>query len=322
MLKGAHIDSVPAPFGGVLGLARTSLALATLVTLISETPEILFNPTREVGYPIEGGLGLAKWTLFIAIDDVAVARLVAIALLVLVASGFRPRWTGLLHWWVTYSFQIRCAIPDGSDQVATVLTFLLVPVTLCDPRIWHWTQFARASGAAEIVGARIAHYALAAIRVQVAVIYGHAGLGKLAVPEWANGTALYYFLSDPGIGLASPLREVWLDLSRHALVLCALTWAPIALEVLLLLALTGSQRYRRLLLAPGILFHFGNWVLFGLGSFFLAMTAALLLFLLPASASLRLRLPQGLWTATRAAGSDLARRLGTNPAVLDESKGT
>lgn len=313
MLNSLRVGGVPAPFGGVLGLARTSLAMATLVTLVSETSETLFSPTGDAVSSMDGGLGLAKWTLFVAIDDPQLARLVALAILAAVASGFRPRWTGLLHWWVVYSFQVRCAIPDGSDQVATVLAFLLVPVTLGDPREWHWMPFATANGFGEIVGARVAHYALAAIRVQVAFIYAHAGIGKLAVAEWGNGTALYYFLSDPGIGLASPLREVWLELSRHAAVLCALTWAPVALELLLMLALTGSERYRKLLLAPGILFHFGNWVIFGLGSFFFAMTAALLLLLLPTSASLSLRLPRTLWVGARATLSNVVRRLASMP---------
>jgi len=48
--------------------------------------------------------------------------------------------TGALHWYVAYSFINSATVIDGGDHIASILAFLLLPVTLTDTRKWHWSM--------------------------------------------------------------------------------------------------------------------------------------------------------------------------------------
>jgi antimicrobial peptide system SdpB family protein len=127
-------------------------------------------------------------------------------------------------------------------------------------------------------------------RLQVAVLYLHAATGKFSVPEWVNGTALYYWLLEPAIGITQKHHDVVLWLLRPAWVTPLISWAPLALELALFCAIgmSSENRMRRVLFAVAALFHVGNFLFFGLFSFMLTMFAALVLLLRPASRPYRL----------------------------------
>jgi antimicrobial peptide system SdpB family protein len=273
------------PWTNVYGFARSILALGTTLTLVLSPPAALFVPgVGALDYP-HCGVGLQKIGLFCTIPQhLDLARWLAVGALLLVASGFRPRLTGLLHWWVTFSLANNATVVDGGDAVASVLTLLLIPLTLTDDRRWHWdTRRALSSAPDERETAKrlTAGTALFLIRLQVAGIYFHAAVAKFSVLEWTNGTVLYYLVNDPIYGAAPWIRPFTAALVGSAVWLPLTTWSVLLLEYSLGAGLLVAKDRRWVLLLAGIAFHFGIVLLHGLVSFGLAMTAALIMFLRP-----------------------------------------
>jgi len=219
--------------------------------------------------------------------NLTVARWLSVAVLLVVASGWRPRFTAVFHWYVSWSLISNSTIQDGGDQITAVLTLLLIPVCLTDSRRWHWQRppvLEREPGLGQIV----ARAALLLIQVQVAVVYLHASIAKLGVPEWADGTAMYYWSRHSSFGSPPWLRPLIDAVTGSPLGVAALTWGSIALEFALALGIVLGAAARRVLLVCGLLFHAAIAVEMGLISFFAAMAGALLLYLLPVGHHVRL----------------------------------
>ncbi len=267
------------PWGSGLGLARTILALSTLGTLLLTTPQTLMAPLADGTIPPTCS-DLTKVGLWCVVDagQGEAARWLSIVVLLVVASGWRPRFTGVLHWYVVWSLMVNASILDGGDQVTTVLALLLVPITLTDPRRWHWQALPpRTVG----IGRIVAYIGLILIQLQVAVIYFHASIAKLGVREWADGTAMYYWLRHPTFGASGWVRPITDLITGSPVGVALMTWSSIALEFCLAIALLLRPPLRRWLLIAGITFHTLIAVTMGLISFSTAMAAALLLYLLP-----------------------------------------
>jgi antimicrobial peptide system SdpB family protein len=271
------------PWTNVVGVARTTLALATCVTLAFDHPSVLFRPLGGIpSWPICLGPRHVGAFCLVPSDHLSVMRWVCVAILLVVASGWRPRVTGPLHWWVTFSLQANAATVDGGDQVGAILTLLLLPVTLTDDRVWHWQHRESPSwGERAATKHMIAVTALFLIRLQVAGIYWHAAVGKAYAPEWAEGTALYYWLMHPLFGASSWLAPILRPLLLNGVSLSLLTWSIIVLELALCAGLVVAKKHRPMLLVLGIGLHAGIILLHGLVSFGLTMMAALVLFLRP-----------------------------------------
>jgi len=62
----------------------------------------------------------------------------AILVLLFVIIGYFQKIACLLHWWVSFSFLYSATIIDGGDQIASILTFLLIPICFLDNRKNHW----------------------------------------------------------------------------------------------------------------------------------------------------------------------------------------
>lgn len=268
------------PWTNVYGTARSLLALCTLVALLADSTDLLFRP---LGVEVTANrTSLMQYSLFSLLSGpwLPLAKAIAVTVLLLVLAGWRPRFTGIAHWWVTASFAASSLLVEGGDQVAAILALLLIPVTLTDPRPWHWgTSPVPLETTSRKVAALISSSCLVVIRLQVALIYFFACTAKLAVTEWINGTALYYWLINPTFGLSPSLRPIFLPLLRNPWGVTFMTWSVLVLEALLFMGLTMRPRYRPLLLKAGLLFHFGIVVFHGLFTFFLAMAAALILYL-------------------------------------------
>jgi antimicrobial peptide system SdpB family protein len=99
------------------------------------------------------------------------------------------------------------------------------------------------------------------------------------VPEWADGTAVYYWFTDPIFGAPHWLSPVLTPLLMNPVTVTMLTWGAILLEVFLFTGLVMDKKHRKQLLLCGIAFHAGIAVIHGLISFAIAMWAALLLYL-------------------------------------------
>jgi antimicrobial peptide system SdpB family protein len=281
-LSRAWAESVN-PWTNVYGLARSLLALGTCGTLLSSHSEVLFGPVR--GRPSTPFCeDLANFGLFCLLprEQLELARWLAVAVLAVAASGWRPRLTGLLHWWVSISFQTSATILDGGDQVTAILTLLLLPVTLTDNRRWHWGPPVPGPPLLKDVPRRlVALSALTVIRVQIAGIYLHTSIAKFGVAEWADGTALYYWLTDPLFGAAGWLGPMLWPLLTNGIAVAVSTWGVLLLELLLAMALVMPKRAWKVFLVMGVAFHLAIALVMGLVSFAAAMWAGLILYLRP-----------------------------------------
>jgi antimicrobial peptide system SdpB family protein len=267
------------PWGSGLGLARSLLALGTAATLLA-------TPTRVLLSPLAGGItpptcaGAARYGAWCVIrsGQGEAARWLSIAILLIVASGWRPRITALAHWWVSWSFITAVTIQDGGDQITAVLTLLLVPVALTDRRRWHWQRSEEGTAGIRTI---VAYGAILLMQLQVAVLYFQAAVAKFGVAEWADGTAMYYWFNHPTFGAPPWLRPVTNLIDGNSVAVAAVTWGSIGLELALAVAIVLRRPARRVLLAAGLIFHEMIALCMGLVSFDIAMSAALLLYLLP-----------------------------------------
>ncbi|CAB0997467.1 hypothetical protein FRC0547_02486 [Corynebacterium diphtheriae] len=106
----------------LLGVGRTIIALAQLSF-------ILFIPAKYFLVPV-GGIGinercsdsissLSAYCLWCSPQQVSFFLSI---LLVIIASGFAPRWTSLIHFWISYSVAMVISLPDGGESAVTVVT--------------------------------------------------------------------------------------------------------------------------------------------------------------------------------------------------------
>ncbi len=270
----------PSPWSNVYGLARSCLAFGLTLTLVFTRYDALFDPENHARLA-NHARGIIRMNLFGLLGaQPGLARALAIAILLLVVSGWRPRWTALPHWWVAISFATAARVPDGGDHVHLVLATLLMPVALTDARRWHWSP---ALPRASTPGADARAFAVGSFLViaalQVSAIYLHASVGKLGVTEWANGTGVYYWFTDPLMGAPRWVRPALDPIMRTPLGVMGLTWGAIGFEALLAVGPLLAPRRRRQLLIAGLCFHLGIVLVHGLVTFFCSMAAALVLLL-------------------------------------------
>ncbi|GAA0553433.1 membrane protein [Chitinophaga japonensis] len=264
------------PFTNVYGLGRSILAAGTLFTLLVNNVHTLFISQN---FRIRTHFILDKINLFylFGYEHLPAAKLVAILILALVITGYLPRITGLLHWWVAYSFFNAAVIVDGGDQIAAVIALALVPLTLLDGRMNHWQKGTPAGRSRNY----IAILCLFFIKIQMAVLYFNAAIAKFNVPEWLDGTVMYYWLAHNTFGLPGYMKDIVLPVVENPLGVLVLTWGTVIFEVMLFAAIFFRTGARMKMLCLGILFHLLIFLCLGLASFFFSMTGSLLLYLYP-----------------------------------------
>jgi antimicrobial peptide system SdpB family protein len=306
-----------APWTNVYGLTRSLIAAATLVTLLVNDPHTLMRPAQ--GQPRSPScVGPGRHGLFCVLpaDKLELARWIAIVILLAVIVGWRPRLTALPHWWVAFSVQWNAVVLDGGDQVALVAVTLILPLALTDGRRWHWDPPASPPDVRLLhsLAAVVAWSAVIAFRVQAAVIYLNASIAKLRVEEWVDGTAVYYYMLEPRIGMPDWQRTLLTPVLESPTGVALLSWGTIVLEFALFTALLVKPSIRKRLLPFAIAYHLSIAVIFGLFSFSLTMTALLILFLWPADEPLR-------FTRLARLRARLPRRQRRAPDVAAESAG-
>ncbi len=284
------------PWTNVYGAARTLLAVSTALTLGFNRAAILFP--AGVGMPAgpscADARGAGAFCLTAASPDIV--RWLLVVVLAIVASGWRPALTAIPHWWISWSVLSNVLVIDGGDQIAAILTLLLVPIALTDRRKWHWSEEPVGAPRRSPYAAMVAMSAWWAIRLQVAAVYFDAAAGKFAVSEWMDGTALYYWITDQQFGAPRWLRPLLMPLLTHGSV-AVLTYATLLLELALFLGLVLEKRYRPWLLLAGLGLHAAIFLVHGLPSFSLNMSAALVLYLRPLERPFDLA-AIGRWLAT------------------------
>src|SRR5437879_2750957 len=117
----AETLAMTSPWTNVYGVARTVLALATAATLITSSTETLFRPALGFpGVPACVGAGRLSFFCLIPREDLALGQAIAAVILLVVASGWRPRLTGLPHWCVSYSLSVLATLPHRGDAIISL----------------------------------------------------------------------------------------------------------------------------------------------------------------------------------------------------------
>ncbi|HTJ72556.1 MAG TPA: hypothetical protein VL551_33770 [Actinospica sp.] len=259
------------PRHGSLTIGRTLLAVAQLTMLLDTPGRILFLAAPGTSGGSATGVGvLALWDLT-GSSGMGRAAGLALACLVLcaVAVGFRPRWTCIPHWYITFSIVADVTVIDGGDQVAEVVTLLLIPLCLGDRRVWAWRP-----GPAPTLGWRGAgDAAMLALRLQVAFVYGEAVVSKCLYPVWRDGDAMRVLAADPQFGFPDWIRGSAVSVLSEHLATATLTWSVLLIETVIAVGVVWGVRTRRLGRGLAVCLHAGIIVMMGLFSFGLIMIA-------------------------------------------------
>lgn len=269
------------PWTNVYGLARTLIALSTATTLLFNDASTFFRPTSDTTmYPICQNNSISIFCFvpndYIYLD---IIRWFCVILLFIVASGWRPRYTGVIHWWITFSFMSSATTLDGGEQVATVFTLLLIPITICDPRRTHWEHI-KIPENKFIYRKIISLITIHIIRVQVAILYFHSVVAKLGEEEWINGTAVWYYIQTPMLGLPDFLTDIFMPLLSSSFIVIP-TWGTLLMQTLLVCALFSPKKYWNYILVLALLMHELFAILLGLISFSVVMLGVLVIYLRP-----------------------------------------
>jgi antimicrobial peptide system SdpB family protein len=267
-------------FSNTYGLARSLLALSTLLTLSFTNPHYFFNEVFfKVGQP--QNTVIPNFFYLFGEEGLGLAVLVASFILLWVISGYLPQVTGLLHAWVAYSFFTGSIIIEGGDQINQIITILLIPITLLDKRLNHWGENEFLKYKRPDFIRYFCYSIIIVIQIQMAALYLFAGAEKLAVTEWSSGSAFYYWFNHVPFGATDTVKTLFSPLVSSHIMSPLITWGVILLEVILFAAFFMTSKKRKVLFFFGLFFHFMIVVVHGLASFFLAMTAGLILYLLP-----------------------------------------
>jgi antimicrobial peptide system SdpB family protein len=257
--------------GRPLAVGRCLLAVATLSELLFTADAGLFGD----GPRCVGISSLSLWCLGGAVThSTLLARVLSIAVLLVVASGYRPRWTGVPHWYVTFSLFSTLVTPNGGDGAAAVATLLVIPICLGDARAWQWATPVDPPSPGWRGSAFAAHMVF---RLQLVIIYVVAAVSKIVDPAWRQGIAMHYVFSDPEFGLPAHSWPVISALAGSGLLIHALTWSVIALQLFVAVGGVGPRRLRFAALLAGVGLHVAIILVMGLPSFGLAMVGLLLI---------------------------------------------
>ena len=276
------------PWTNVYGLARTCLAAGLLLTLLFSGVDNLF-PTVEGELLKQPNFFYDKISLFCILrDHLLVAWIISIIILFSVISGFLPQLTGILHWWITYSYLVSGIIIEGGDQISSIIALFLIPVTLTDNRLNHWSR-PKENKRPKIRLFIWSIYVI--IMLQVSVIYLHAGVAKLSVQEWLNGTAVYYWFTHSNFGVAESLKDSVSYFLSNSFICTSITWGTMIFEILLFgwLFMSRNKWNWKLIFISAVMFHFSIALVHGLVSFMFTMIGALVLYFFPKDLDIRFK---------------------------------
>jgi antimicrobial peptide system SdpB family protein len=300
------------------GTGRTVLAAAQLSVLLFTPLKALLVPVLGMGhYPRCDGVRAASAVCLggDAVGDEARRWLMA-AILLLVASGYRPRWTALPHLWVAYSVAVSISVPDGGESIGMIVCFLITPIALADDRTWHWTPARRDQGPSRRVVTCVCFLAL---RAQIAYLYLDSAISKFGVADWANGTAEYYFLRDNMFGVGQPWSSLALWASTYAVVVVAMTWGALLTEIAIGVCVLAKGPWRKAGMVLDILLHGSIVLTMGLWSFAFVMIGSSVLCATPVDAHRERKGARGPGTATGTAPSGTEDGAGTSGVPAGEA---
>ena len=256
-----------------VGAARTLIAVAQLSILVLTPFDAMFVPVGQWQPLVGCGSWLGQTSIFCWAPPQWAVGVLVVGLLA-TATGILPRYLSWVHLYCSISIGSVIDLPDGGDHVAMVACFWIAVATLDDRRTWHWQAPPASSRVSSWRGVAWAgHWGL---RLQIAYVYLHSGLAKLAVESWQEGTATYYVVRMEFFGASGPIGELARWLTSIPLVALMTSWGTIAVEVALAVLLLLRAPYQRVALALAVVLHLSILVVLGLFSFGLVMIGSVL----------------------------------------------
>lgn len=161
---------------------------------------------------------------------------------------------------------------------------LLLPITLTDPRKWHWST--RPIEGKRTLGKITAFISYFVIRIQVAVLYFHSTVAKLSQQEWVDGTAVYYFAQEKTIGFNGFFQALTKPIVTSPFVVIP-TWGTLLVQIVIFAALFAPKKHWRLILIIAVFMHEIFAVMLGLISFSIIMAGILILYLTPIDSTIQ-----------------------------------
>jgi len=252
------------------GVGRSLICFAELTVVLITPSKALLTPVLTIsnGARCGGVRAASAYCLVGGTSHAEYARWILVAVLLVAAVGYRPRWTAIPQLWAIYSIAVSITVPDGGESVGMVMSLLMLPILLTDNRTWQWSPPTKPLSPS---GHAVAYAAFWAVRLQLAYIYLDTAISKFGVADWANGTAEYYFLRDNMFGVAKPWDGLLLALSKYPVIVIGMTWGALLVELLIAVCILGSDRWRKVGLVLDILLHGSIILLMGLWSFALVM---------------------------------------------------
>lgn len=276
-------------FTNAYGLARSILAFGTLLTLLLTSPQGYFNEGAFKGAS-PSSLIVANFFYLFDWADISFSIGIAAFILIWVISGYLPQLSGVLHAWISYSFFTGSIIVEGGDQMTQIITILLIPVTIFDKRLNHWSKYEFLKYNRPKFIEYFCFSFLFIIQVQMSIMYLFAAVDKLHVREWVDGSAVYYWFNNRPFGASEMLHFVFDPIVTNHYLSPLITWGVIILELLLFVAIFMKKTYKSTLFYFGVIFHFMILVVLGLSTFFISMLGGLILYLLPVEQNIEITL--------------------------------
>jgi antimicrobial peptide system SdpB family protein len=258
--------------------ARALLSLCFLITLIF-TPVCDLFPIKHIELLRANIFGLNHLNLFLWFNNIYIPYTISIIVLLISITGIYPRYVCFFQSWISYSIYYTMLVTEGGDQINVIITLLLIPICILDNRKNGWKTInfnvKRNYNKVLLYNSKLA---ILFIKIQIALLYLNAGVAKIFAPEWANGTAVYYWFNDPTFGAPKWLNYSIGFLFKNDYSVSLINWSVILLEIFLFIGIFLNQKQKYILFILGFLFHLTIVFVHGLPTFWISLTGCLILY--------------------------------------------
>jgi hypothetical protein len=261
----------------VLQYARSFLALSLILTLICSPFKDLF-PDFHIIKLKDNLRELSFLNYYLWFSNMKIPYYFTLLILALVIAGIYPRFLSLFHWWATYSTFYTMFIIEGGDQISVIIVLLLIPICLIDPRKSGWTTVNKTIVPKNKYLIFFSYSVFIVIQIQLGMLYLNAGVAKLLVSEWIDGTAVYYWFNNNIFGAPDYIKFLIGPLFTNSITVTLINWGVIGLEIMMFVGLFLKQKMKYVLFIFAFIFHFLIFLIHGLGTFWISMTGCLILY--------------------------------------------
>lgn len=246
-------------------LLKSILAFSLLLTIIFNDFQIIY---------MEDFIKIGEY----AKVSTSAFKIISIIILVLTIIGFLPRLTGVLHFAVTYLFFKTCPFIDGGDQLSSNLTFFILPLSLFDSNLNHWKNKNNSFNGSYSKPFFI--FTSLIICIQISIVYLHSSIDKLKVPEWQDGTAIWYWFTHESFGASYFILDFLKFVLSNSYVIFSLNWSVIIIELLvaMMLFVPKENMLPRVLFYLALVLHIGVILVHGIFTFSLVMIGSLIFY--------------------------------------------